>query len=74
MRQAWKWIFGGAALLRLSFGYLDPGSGSFILQIIVAGLLGFLLTIKLFMHRIKALFHLGGKPEADDDMVDGGDA
>lgn len=33
--------------------YLDPSSGSFILQVLIAGLLGGLLTIKLFWTRIR---------------------
>jgi len=36
--------------------YIDPGSGSYILQILVAGALGALFSLKLFWHRILALF------------------
>jgi hypothetical protein len=35
--------------------YLDPSSGSFILQVLIAGLLGGLLTVKLFWGRIKSI-------------------
>lgn len=35
------------------FAYLDPGTGSYILQIILAAVLGGLFAIKLFWNRIK---------------------
>ncbi len=49
--------------------YLDPGTGSFILQLLVAGLLGLLLAIRIFWGRIKAtfqrLFARGSHPAAE---------
>jgi hypothetical protein len=44
--------------------YLDPGTGSMILQMVVGGLLGGLLVIKLMWKRIVGLF-AGKKPESD---------
>jgi hypothetical protein len=37
-------------------GYLDPGTGSIIIQAIIAGLFGALFAIKLFWGKIKNLF------------------
>jgi len=37
-------------------GYIDPGTGSFIIQILIAGLCGGLLAIKLFWNNIKSVF------------------
>ena len=34
--------------------YLNPGTGSYLVQILLAGLLGSLLAIRIFWHRIKA--------------------
>lgn len=34
--------------------YLDPGTGSFLLQILLAGFLGFLFTLRLYRDRIVA--------------------
>ena len=34
------------------YAYIDPGNGSYILQILVAGTLGLLYAIKLFWTRI----------------------
>lgn len=36
--------------------YLDPGSGSYIFQLIVAALFGALFGIKIFWSRIKQFF------------------
>ncbi|MFH0853028.1 MAG: hypothetical protein V1853_01350 [bacterium] len=36
--------------------YLDPGSGSFITQVVVATILGSLVALKVFFHRIKNFF------------------
>jgi hypothetical protein len=37
-----------------SFAYLDPGTGSYILQMAVAAILGSLFAIKMFWKRIIA--------------------
>jgi hypothetical protein len=34
--------------------YIDPGTGSYIIQLIVAGIIGISFTVKLFWKRIKA--------------------
>ncbi len=36
--------------------YLDPGSGSFIIQMVVAGLMGFILMVKIYWGRIRTFF------------------
>jgi hypothetical protein len=36
--------------------YIDPGTGSYILQIIAAGLLGGLFAIKMFWFQVKSFF------------------
>lgn len=38
--------------LHFVIAYLDPGTGSFLLQILVAGFLGFLLTLRLYRDRV----------------------
>ncbi len=42
-----------------AYAYLDPGSGSMITQIILAGLAGAVVVLKLFWHRLLALFGMG---------------
>ncbi|MBM3122162.1 MAG: hypothetical protein FJZ97_08240 [Chloroflexi bacterium] len=53
--------FGQAPVL---LAYLDPGSGSFILQLLVAGILGGLVALRMSWAKIKA--RLTRKPEASD--------
>jgi hypothetical protein len=36
--------------------YVDPGSGSFFLQMLIAGLLGASMTVKTFWKQIKSYF------------------
>lgn len=36
--------------------YIDPSTGSYILQILVAGFLGAMFAIKVFWHRILGFF------------------
>jgi hypothetical protein len=51
--------------------YLDPGSGSFIIQILIASLLGLGIALRFSWNKIKVLF--GGKAkteEKDDDDAD----
>lgn len=52
--------------------YLDPGSGSFILQILVASLLGLGIALRASWSKIKGLF--GRKAKAEDQDDDSADA
>jgi len=38
------------------YAYLDPGTGSFIFQMVIAGLAGAALVIKMYWGKIKGLF------------------
>jgi hypothetical protein len=49
--------------------YLDPGSGSLIIQIVIAALLGIGVAVRASWGSIKKLF--GFKPKVDDDDTDG---
>ena len=49
--------------------YLDPGSGSIILQMVIAAILGAGVIIRSQWSKIKKLF--GVKPSNDEDTVDG---
>jgi hypothetical protein len=50
--------------------YLDPGTGSFIIQILVAGLLGIGFAVKIFWRQIRhgfsKLFSRSREPHDDD--------
>lgn len=55
--------------------YLDPGSGSFLIQLLIGGIVGLVLVIKTFWGRIKLFFSkiLGKTPpvveENEQDVV-----
>ncbi len=45
-----------------SEAYIDPGSGSYVLQLLVASFFAVLFTLKMFWRNIKAFFsRTGGK-------------
>lgn len=48
----------------MQLAYLDPGTGSLALQLLVGGVLGAALAIKMFWRRILSL--LGRKPPPDE--------
>jgi hypothetical protein len=47
--------------------YLDPGSGSFIIQILIASLLGIGLALRASWGKIRARFGSKPKPASEDD-------
>lgn len=47
--------------------YLDPGSGSFLLQLLIAAVLGLLVAIRASWSKIKGWFGIKSQPKADDD-------
>ena len=51
------------------YAYLDPGSGSMIFQLIVGGIAGLILAIKIFGQRIKAFFSFGKRSENETDSA-----
>ncbi len=49
--------------------YLDPGSGSFLIQLLIAGLVGAGFLIKAYWKKIKALFNRSAAKKEDDDQL-----
>ena len=45
-----------STLLNTNEAYLDPGSGSYLLQLLLAGLLGSLFVVKASWGKIKGFF------------------
>ncbi len=50
--------------------YLDPGSGSFLIQLLIAGVAGAGLAIAVSWARIKRFFTRKKKVDSDDDEDD----
>lgn len=48
-----------------AFAYLDPGTGSMLLQLLLAGLAGAAVVCKFFWQQISRPFSRGGKEEAE---------
>ena len=46
--------------------YLDPGSGSYLLQLLIASLLGALFALRMYWDRIKTFFRRGSDREDSD--------
>jgi hypothetical protein len=42
--------------LQLAYGYLDPGTGSYVIQFLIGGLLGGLFALGMFWRRVLAFF------------------
>lgn len=51
----------------LPLPYLDPGSGSFIIQILIAVLLGLGVALRASWSKIRTYFGANPKAEEDDD-------
>ncbi len=53
--------------------YLDPGTGSYVIQLLIAGLMGAAFLVKLYWGKIKSFFvkifskDKSTLPEAEDD-------
>jgi hypothetical protein len=48
--------------------YLDPGSGSFLIQLVIAGLLGAALAVRMSWARIKGIFRRKDVSPPDDEQ------
>jgi len=53
-----------------AYAYVDPGTGSYVIQLLIAGLAGIAFAIKIYWGRIKGLFSRssseGAGSEGDD--------
>ncbi len=54
----------------VAFAYLDPGSGSMLLQLVLGGLAGLAVIAKLYWHRLLALFGRHPQQEESDSETD----
>jgi hypothetical protein len=50
--------------------YLDPGSGSFLIQLAIAALLGLAVAFRAYWTKIKGWLGIKSKPAQDDDDTD----
>ncbi len=50
-----------------AYAYLDPNSGSLVLQILLGGLAGVAVVVKLYFQKIKAFFQFKKKDTGEND-------
>jgi predicted membrane channel-forming protein YqfA (hemolysin III family) len=50
-----------------AFAYLDPGTGSMLLQVILGGIAAVGVALKLFWHKIRIALGMSKKPAAEDE-------
>ena len=57
--------------LESAWAYLDPGTGSLILQGLIAGIAGALITVRLYWYKMKIFFDttIRGMPRPDDEKL-----
>ncbi len=62
-----------AVLLLLLFtdavAYLDPGTGSMLLQVILGGVAAVAVAFKLYWHRLRAALGLAKKEKPEDESA-----
>ena len=58
---------GAAGLHKSPMMYLDPGSGSFIIQLLIGAGAGILVTVGVFWERIKGFFGRSSEADLDED-------
>ena len=49
--------------------YLDPGTGSMLLQVILGGVAAVGVAIKLYWHKLRVAFGVGKKEVSEDEQV-----
>jgi hypothetical protein len=49
--------------------YLDPGTGSYIFQLLIAGLVGIGFVVKVYWKRIRSFFAGGAPQDEETDAV-----
>ena len=51
------------------YAYLDPGTGSMLLQVILGGVAAVGVAIKLYWHKLRVFFGMGKKEEPEDESA-----
>jgi len=69
--NSWRWS--AVVLLALvaepAFAYLDPGTGSMLLQVVLGGIAAVGVAIKLFWYKIRVAIGLSRKSDAEDEAA-----
>ena len=57
------------AVVTDAVAYLDPGTGSMLLQVILGGIAAVGVAIKLYWHKLRAAFGLAKKADPEDESA-----
>lgn len=52
-----------------AMAYLDPGTGSMLLQVILGGVAAIGVAVKLYWHKLRAALGMKKKPTEEDESV-----
>ena len=58
-----------SSLAAPAFAYLDPGTGSMLLQVILGGIAAVGVALKLFWHKIRVALGMSKKPVIEDEQA-----
>ena len=53
--------------IQLQLAYIDPGTGSFVAQAVVAAIAGVAVTLRLYWSKIKSMLGLAARSDDDED-------
>ena len=56
------------AMSEIRLAYIDPGTGSFLIQALIAALAGIGITGRLYWTKIKSMLGMGSKSNDDEDF------
>lgn len=65
----WIAVVFAALVAEPVFAYLDPGTGSMLLQVILGGIAAVGVALKLFWHKIRVAIGLSKKPTPEDEAA-----
>jgi hypothetical protein len=69
--NSWHWLLAIVLLTAVSpvQAYLDPGTGSMLLQVILGGVAAVGVALKLYWHKLRAALGFRRKPAAEDERA-----
>jgi hypothetical protein len=62
-------LFVFTGIIKLMFAYLDPGTGSLIIQLLIGGVVGILVIFRTSFTSLLYFFGLRKRTETDDDSI-----
>ncbi len=67
-------LLGTVGIASPAYAYLDPGTGSMLVQMLLGGVAGAMVIGKLYWHQVKAFFGLGTENNSDQEPASHNDA